>query len=51
MWINSLIQFTAGQKAEAADINTNFETLRKAHNDFEEELERLRRKLEEIIDA
>ena len=33
--INSLIQFTAGQKAVAADVNTNFETLRTANNSLD----------------
>ena len=33
--INSLIQFTAGQKAVAADVNSNFEALREANNSLD----------------
>lgn len=33
--INSLVQFVAGTKALASEINSNFETLRAGHNDQE----------------
>ncbi|EKE03680.1 MAG: hypothetical protein ACD_20C00169G0010 [uncultured bacterium] len=33
--INSLVQFVAGTKALASEVNSNFETLRSAHNDQE----------------
>ncbi|OGI18953.1 MAG: hypothetical protein A2287_07150 [Candidatus Melainabacteria bacterium RIFOXYA12_FULL_32_12] len=33
--INSLVQFVAGTKAVASEVNSNFETLRTGHNDQE----------------
>src|SRR5574344_2623106 len=49
--INELTEFKPGEKAKAAEVNQNFETLRLSNNDQENKITNLQREIQTKMDA